>query len=167
MKLFLGDKKEIGVEIEITEKLDDGSLMGYARLWLGQNFVGTIYEYIYLDGYLLGGLYQMLNVKEISDETFPVDKEGQYLYFEKKAMDLYDDESDNYRLNFGTMADCFIIWACRENDFLKIVWKKEVKASCLLYDDLLDYRNDVFGFCIKYDRFQRFVARLDRVLKNW
>jgi len=166
MNLLLGSKNDFGVEIKATGKSNHGSLMGYARLWFGGNFFGTINSYIFLDGYLLGGLYQMLRTKYLNDVSFPEDVTEQFLYFKRRSNDLEDDEIDWYRFDCGTMTDDFYNWTYRKDDCLTIIWKIRDQPN-KYHEDLLGYPQSVFSYQIKYDDFKELVERLDRLLKNW
>lgn len=167
MNLFLGSRDEIGVEVIVTECNNDGAFRGYARLWMGGQFLGDILDYIYLGGYLLGGLYEILRVKEMTYLTFPVDKTEQYLYLINKANDMNDEESDSYLIGFGTMTDAFSIWAYKKDDFIEIIWKLVHTEGNYLSDALQGYPNEVFKYKVKYSVFEDFVKRLERIFKNW
>lgn len=165
MELFLGNKNEIGVETQVTSRNQDGTLMGYAKFWVEGSFLGSFYDYIYLDGYLLGGLFQMLRVSELSDANFPLNPEDQFIYFEKKANDINDNEIDSYRVSFGTLTDSFLIWAYRKDDNLVILWK--FIGNQFTYEDLKDYPREAVKHVVTYDKFKEFVERLNRILSNW
>lgn len=165
MELFLGNKNEIGVEAQVTSRNQDGTLMGYAKFWIKGSFLGSCYDYIYLDGYLLGGLFQMLRVSELSDANVSLNPEDQFVYFERKANDINDNEIDSYRVSFGTLTDSFLIWAYRKNDNLVILWK--FIGNRVTYEDLKDYPREAVRHVVRYDKFEEFVERLNRILNSW
>jgi len=165
MELFLGNRKEIGVELNVTGRETHGTLMGYAKIWFGGNFLGSYHDYIYLDGYLLGGLSEMLKVGELNATNFPKDVVSQFHYFESRSNDLHDSEISGYLVSFGTLTDSFTKWVFKEGANITILWKLENTQSS--YEDLKTYPSDIFKYTISFDRLEEFVERLDRILKNW
>jgi hypothetical protein len=166
MNLFLGDKSEIGVEVQFIERDKNNSLTGYARLWFGGHFVGTIYDFIYLDGYLLGGLFEITRVPFLNQEVLPSNFENLYNYFFDRLEDENDEEIYNYLINFGTMADNFHVWAFKKDDNITIGWKLR-NAINPYHLDLLDYPSSAFFYTVNYETLVEFIERLDRILKNW
>lgn len=167
MNFFLGIKDKIGVEVKVTDLNNSGGVMGYSRLWFGGNYFGNIKDYIYLDGYLLGGLFQMLNVPIINDNEFPSEKKKQFSYFNRRIKDINDDEVNSYQISFGTFSDNFSTWVYRLDDCISIIWKINKKAESPLLKDFINYPPRVFGYTLLYNDFEEFVKRLDRVIKNW
>jgi hypothetical protein len=167
MHLFLGSKDEIGVEIKVIDRNKHETLMGNAKLWFGGQFLGVFSDYIYLDGYLLGGLFQMLKVEELNDKKFPLESNAEYEYFVRRSNDLNDDEIDGYRVSFGTLADNFNIWAYREANNIVILWKLVINEGGFTNEDLINYRKDVFKYAMNYDKFKEFSERLERILNVW
>lgn len=165
--LFLGSKNSIGVQIKVKKSDESKPLMGYAKLWFGNKFLGTIYDFIYIDSYLLGGLYQMLRVENIFLD-FPANTESQFSFLSRRSNDLDDDEIDSYRVSFGTLTDKFSVWAYRhDEDKITILWKIEIRENEFLYRDLKNYPTEIFRYTMQYDRVKDFVERLDRIIKVW
>lgn len=57
MPNMIGTKSTVGIEYDIY---DSKLFMGYARLWFEGNSLGALSELIYLDGYLVGGLMDIM-----------------------------------------------------------------------------------------------------------
>lgn len=167
MDIFLGSKEALGVEVKIMEKNEKGTLLGYGRIWLGGHFIGTMEELIYLNSYLLGGLYQLMQAGEMKDAGFPTSKEDQYRWFVAKAQDMNDDSYDSYLVNFGTFTDRFERWAYRQGEEVTLLWKIDTRENEYMPKDLLDYPKEVFRYSAKQAKFKELARWLDRILKDW
>lgn len=163
MKMTLGEKDKIAVEIRVKQKTP---LLGYAKLWFGGHFLGSICEEIYLDGYLYGGLLQLSKVGQIDYPNFPLEGNAQFSFLTERANDLADTCSSNYLVSFGTMTDAFEIWAYRKDEFITILWKLG-HENRFLHDDLVAYSDDIFSYTMSYESLLEFVQRLGRILKDW
>jgi hypothetical protein len=164
MNLFLGEKENLGVELIVLQR-DKNHLIGYARIWLGGNSLGTISDCIYLESYLLGGLERFLGVGTMTYSNFPQNPEGQLLYLIEKSNDLDDTTSDRYLVNFGTFMDCFELRAFKKDGYVTILWK------CLpdrgIFPDLLNYPKETFSYSIEESHLRDFFTCLYKILANW
>ena len=167
MDIFLGSREALGVEVKITERNEKGTPLGYGRIWLGGHFIGTMEELIYLDSYLLGGLYQLMQAEEMKDAGFPALKEDQYQWFVAKGQDTNENSYDGYLVNFGTFMDRFERWAYRQGEGVTLLWKIDTRKNQYMPEDLLDYPREVFRFTAKQEEFKELARRLERILKDW
>jgi len=167
MDLFLGNKEMIGVETLSVQRDKNGTLTGYARLWIGGHFLGTIHDFIYMDGYLLGGLFQISRVPFLMDGISMDNSESLYAYLFKRLEDGSEDEIHNYLVNFGTMSDAFNVWAFKKGDNITIGWKLRDDYHNPYYLDLVDYPPSAFFHTLNYRIFNEFVERLERIFQCW
>lgn len=166
MYLLLGEKRKFAIEAEILEKKINDKLMGYARLWLGGVFFGTFSDYIYIDGYLLGGLSQIIKTKELSYADFPETKESQYSYLLDKNKNL-DDEIDFYTASFGTFSDNFVFWVYKQGTQICFLWRIRNNDFNLIHTELKEYPKEVFSYKMEYKEYVEFVNRFQRIISNW
>jgi len=150
MKL-IGGKKHMGVTFKVT---DAKSLMGYAKIWFGGNFIGTSKDLIYLDGYLLGML------EEIRDSGFgdlgTSDKNILFDALYKRLGNVDDLEIHNYLVRGATFTDDFIIFSFRDDGYmLHIVWKLMRKPT--FFSDLKNASEEVHYFTVPYIEYAAFV----------
>lgn len=146
MTLLIGDKSRIAVEYSI---LNRESFFGCARLWFNNSFFGSLSDTIYLDGYLLGGCYEILS-KPVLNDRYSFDNPVK-IY---KSIDddlLRDDDNHDlalsYRVNFGTWSDFFDIYSYKLSESTgAILWKLIDK-----YDELKDLIN--YPSCVFYKTF--------------
>ncbi|MCR6720425.1 MAG: hypothetical protein NVV59_09040 [Chitinophagaceae bacterium] len=144
--IILGDKNRLAIEVSGVKS--DSDLMGYARLWLDGVVLGDFSEYIYLDGYLLGGLHQMLNIGWITDEGLPTDIDQQFQYFEKKSTEGDDVGIDSYRVSFGTMTDSFDMWSYRKDNAITLIWRLREGRSVRDLDSSMVIYREYKIFCV-------------------
>lgn len=124
-------------------------------------------DLIYIDGYLLGGLNQLTRAEEMKDAGFPILKEDQYRWFIAQGQDMKADSYDRFLVNFGSFMDRFERWACRQGEFVTLLWKIDTRENQYVPEDLLDYPREVFSYTAKQEDFEEFVQRLDRLLTYW
>lgn len=165
MNLFLGEKEKFGVELIVLQR-EGYHLTGYARLWLGGNFIGTIHDYIFLESYLIGGIERLLNVGTLSYLDFPQNPEGQLAYLIKKTNNLSDTTSDRYLVNFGTFMDCFELMAFKKGGYITILWRLS-SDGVVIFPDLLDYPKATFSYSLEEGHLREFYNCLYKIIKNW
>jgi len=169
MDVFIGDKEEIAVEIRSAHIDGNKSLVGNARIWLGNNFFGTIYDHIHLNGYLLGGLFQI--------DTVPVFDNQQSFQRCKSTFDyLYESLSDeeeakvmdaqSYLVNFGTLTDMFTIFSYKSGDAITITWKirNNDEFNYNRFEDLKNYPQTVFSYTMNFRKFKQFIEDVERFI---
>lgn len=165
MQLFIGSKTDIGIEVNIDAQISANSYLGYARLWLGGKFIGTIEENIYIKEYLITQLMKMADAP-FFDDTSLSDSESKYRYFEKRKKNIDDNDVDAYRFNFGTLSDDFLIWAYRNCSDIIIIWKLIRNKDEINYSDLANYGNEVNEFRIKHSEFMRHVKFANEIFSG-
>ena len=111
--------------------------MGYGRIWIKNEFIGTSKDLIHLNGYLLGTLYELKNTKELSDDLKHLTKDQLFNLFHNGEY----EHSNKYIISGSTFTDDFSIWAYRLEDMTFILWKI---LRTDFFDDLSNYRQDVF-----------------------
>lgn len=154
MKL-IGSKEEFGIEFEIVDK---SKLIGYAKIWLGNNFLGTSEDLIYLKSYLFNGFKEILSSPKIHSNY--VSNNNAKLFEELlEGLNNEDFNSGKYLINFGTFTDDFIIFSFLDNENeINIFWKiinpephfsdleKVNKEICYYKIKREDFENDCFKF---------------------
>ena len=107
MTLLIGDKSRIAVEYSIHNR---EMFFGCARLWFNNSFIGSFSDPIYLDGYLLGGCYEILS-KPMLNDRYSFDNPVKIYESIDDDTRLDDDElyglALSNRINFGTWSDFF------------------------------------------------------------
>ena len=147
MTLLIGDKSRIAVEYSI---LNRESFFGCARLWFNNSFIGSFSDTIYLDGYLLGGCYEILS-KPMLNDRYSFDNPVKIYESIDDDTRLDDDElyglALSNRINFGTWSDFFDIYSYKLSESTgAILWKLIDK-----YDELKDLIN--YPSCVFYETF--------------
>ena len=147
MTNVLGHKNKIAIEYELENKERS---IGRAVLWIRNDFLGSLYDTIFLSGYLAGGLFD-ISKKDflnwgITSETALItmcdilnDYENEY----------YDDVL-KYRVNFGTWGDYFDIFSYKINEYEGVLmWK--IKEESNFLPDLKIYPKKFFVKKINYE----------------
>ena len=149
MTLLIGDKSRIAVEYSIHNR---EMFFGCARLWFNNSFIGSFSDPIYLDGYLLGGCYEilskpMLNDRYSFDNPVKIYESYESIYDDQLCDDDLHDLALSYRINFGTWSDYFNIYSYKLSESTgAILWKLIDK-----YDELKDLIN--YPSCVFYETF--------------
>lgn len=165
MKL-IGEKNNFAIEFKIVDKVN---LMGYAKIWMSNKFLGSNEDLIFLRGYLLNGMIQILNSKQIDDcvfKTFLNYKLKNIFYYLKYNLDN-DNESNNtycYYVNLGTFTDDYNVFSFFHDDYVYIVWKIINKNSN--FNDVFQDKKGVNLFKIHNKELEIMVKELEGELNN-
>ena len=147
MTLLIGDKSRIAVEYSIHNR---EMFFGCARLWFNNSFIGSFSDPIYLDGYLLGGCYEILS-KPMLNDRYSFDNPVKI--YESIYDDTWLDDDElhglalSYRVDFVTWSDFFDIYSYKLSESTgAILWKLIDK-----YDEVKDLIN--YPSCVFYETF--------------
>jgi hypothetical protein len=167
MNFFLGDKHEIAVEARSIHLNKSNGLMGYAIIWVGGNFFGTIYDLIYMDGYLLSGFYQIDKVPILLEADSLKNKQAIFKYLRGRLRDENDFKIHKHLVSFGTLTDMFTVFAYKNGEHITICWKISRDMILPGFKDLANYPTTPFLYTMKYSLYKEFIERLERILKVW
>lgn len=143
----LGDKLHFGLDYRITNFKKP--VMGYAKVWFGNNFMCTQEDLVYVDSYIFGGLKQIADAKR-ADIAFK-DKDAVFNYFYNRFGDE-DDFSLGYFINFSTASDDFTIFAYLDSeDTIHLIWRLE--NTYTPFEDLNASDKEVHYYAINKDEF--------------
>ncbi|MBP4138685.1 hypothetical protein [Flavobacterium geliluteum] len=131
--MIIGNKENFAIEFE---KLNSNPEMGYGKLWLQNKFFGTKEDLIYLNGYLLSLLDEILNAKIITsniEDKDPIELFNFLKYFGR-----------NYLILGSTFTDNFEAYCYKSNEKIFLIWKlREVE---MIFDELRNYDRGI-QFC--------------------
>jgi hypothetical protein len=133
--MILGEKNKFAVEYSHADGYPND--MGYGRIWIDNEFIGTYLDLIFLGGYLLGTLNEFKIKKELRDDLRHLTKDQLFNLLSSGEYEY----SDNYLVSGSTFTDDFNIWAYRLEDLTFILWKV---LRTDLFDDLKKYKQEVF-----------------------
>ena len=144
---IIGDKSRIAVEYSIHNR---EIFFGCARLWFNNSFIGSLSDTIYLDGYLLGGCYEILSKPMLNDRYSFDDPVKIYKSIDDDTL-CDDDElyglALSYRVNFGTWSDFFDIYSYKLSESTGAILWKLIDT----YGDVKDLIN--YPSCVFYETF--------------
>ena len=148
MTLLIGDKSRIAVEYSIHNR---EMFFGCARLWFNNSFIGSLSDTtIYLDGYLLGGCYEILS-KPMLNDRYSFDNPVKIYESIDDDTRLDDDElyglALSNRINFGTWSDFFDIYSYKLSESTGAILWKLIDT----YGDAKDLIN--YPSCVFYETF--------------
>ncbi|MGI3430176.1 hypothetical protein [Providencia stuartii] len=159
---FIGKKTTLAVEYFFENK---EKFIGRARLWIDSLFLGSLGDTIIFDGYLIGGLTEILN-KESLDKRYLLN--NQYATYDKLEKDILNFNDDPYELaekftvNLGTWSDYFNIYSYKLTDELGVILWKYVDAENSL-EDLTDYPKDILYAEFKYHDLVQIINELNQL----
>lgn len=164
MNLLVGNKLTLGIEFSYINKEKQ---YGNALLWLGGQAIGSMYDPVFFDGYLLGGLYEIYNKKILGGEFF-LNGVIDFKSFFDGSLVIKNigsfDKAFNYRVNIGTWTDYFSVFSYPiNNDMGVLLWKLDI-----IYDDLFDlagYPQEIFQYTFKYSDLKLLIDDFSLLIK--
>ena len=159
MYLFIGDKNQIGVEFIFDKLLNGKTYNGYGKIWLGGNFLGSIEDSIYYDGYLLGQLQAIINCRELNIEI-PTTIDGLYKFFENIELD--EKNIISYRIFTTTFTDMYQVFAYKINNIITIVWKVIWVDT---FNDIKSQEKTIFSYQFEIEKLSHILKVLDEIQK--
>ncbi|TDB42638.1 hypothetical protein [Photorhabdus khanii] len=162
MTHIIGDKSTFAVEYSLENR---EKLIGRARLWINGFFLGSLSDTIFFDGYLVGGLTDILTKPKLNETYLASDNHLIYDSLEKD-MGLFDDEkydlAKSFSVNFGTWSDYFDVYSYKVTDNIgAILWKCTGHNDGL--EDLVEYPRCIFHEQFRYDELVNIINRLHSV----
>lgn len=155
----IGDKSQMAVEYYIE---NESKFIGRATFWIHNNFFGSLDDTIFFDGYLIGGLVDVLNKNELSNR-YSLDKYSDIYYLLDRDRDIGDDElyelANSYHINLGSWSDYFDIYSYRlTKDSGVILWKFIGGNDDL--KDLINYPSCVFHEEFNYSELSDLIEKI-------
>ena len=129
MKL-IGNKNEFAVEYQVT---DVPNKMGYAKLWIQNKFYGTNQDLIYLSGYLVKLIKNIVEAKPLN---FPLDDSNEDNIYRQFAE--LSEETSEYLITSSSFTDDFIGYKFKDGENVVLVWRIRNDVE-MIFDDLKDY----------------------------
>lgn len=151
---IVGKKKQFAVEYEI---IDSKSLMGFAKIWFGENSIGTNEDLVFLKSYLIGGLEQIGNSNRIDISINPK-KEDIYMILKNRLSDSNDYEIHKYLMSLGTFTDDFTIFSFLIENDINIIWK--LNSNNTLFSDLNSQSMEVNHFKIDKNLYLKILEKV-------
>ncbi|UUC44824.1 hypothetical protein [Flavobacterium cerinum] len=163
---LIGTKEKLGIEFSI---LDNKNLTGNAKIWVGNAFFGTNEDVIFLKGYLLNGLKELLNARVIDSpifQTFSNYKLKNIFYYLKHNLDCKKEAINTYPylIHFGTFTDDYIVFAFSYQNSIYILWKIINKHS--IFKDIQASKKGIHLFKTSKEELQVIISQLEIFLEN-
>lgn len=154
--MIIGDKEDFAVEYSSKHNYPDD--IGYGRIWVKNKFIGTYQDLIFLGGYLLGTLNEFKRAKELRNDLRHLTKEQ---LFNSLSIGVNTD-TYAYLVKGSTFIDDFSIWTYKIEKLTYFLWQITRTDS---FDDLNDYKQDVFLECVKTDTLNNVINKLEAEFK--
>jgi hypothetical protein len=128
-----GNKNSFAVEFNQS---DSDSKMGYGKVWIQNEFFGSIEDLIYFDGYLISLLDELINAKTIEFE-FQLDSE-------LELFQTFENHSNRfeYLISGSTFTDDFTAYGFEKGGKIYLIWKLRADQKPI-FSDLKKYGNAV------------------------
>ncbi|MCF2875931.1 MULTISPECIES: hypothetical protein [unclassified Tenacibaculum] len=134
--MIVGNKESFAVEFTQSES---DPKMGFGKIWIQNDFLGTNKDLIYFQGYLISLLNELINAKEIEFEFDKLSESELFERFENKQ-NRFD-----YLIEGSTFTDDFIAYRFNKNGKIYLIWKMWNDKE-ILFSDLKDYGTNI-KFC--------------------
>lgn len=156
---LIGKKSTLAVEYFFENK---EKFIGRARFWINDLFFGSLGDTIFLDGYLIGGLNEILNKGHLNQRYLFDNYCSTYEQLEEDILDFNGEEyelAENFNVNLGTWSDYFNIYSYKlTNETGAILWRFVDTGDSL--EDLIDYPKNIFYEEFRYDGLRHIVNGL-------
>lgn len=128
--MTIGDTRYFAVEYNFSP--DHAKEMGFGKIWIENNFIGTSEDLIYLRGYLLKTLHHIQQA-----EAFPIG-----VNIDKVELFYILDNQLNwdYRIPSTTFIDDFSIFCFKNDSYTYFIWRLTRNTD---FTDLIDYPKDI------------------------
>jgi len=140
--MIIGNKKSFAVEY--TPSKSD-SKMGYGKIWIQDQFFGSNEDLIYLDGYMISLIDELINAKPLA------------INFQKKSNSELFRILENhpnrftYLLHGSTFTDDFSAYIFQNEGMVYLIWKLRSDQKPI-FSDLKDYGTEIkFSFAEKVE----------------
>lgn len=153
---IIGNKKEFAVEYKI---INPKNLLGFGKLWIQNSFYGTSNDLIYLDGYLVSLIEDMLNA-----DNYPNYKEG---FDNEKLFQNLEIELNNtskYLITSSTFTDDFLGFKFKLKDEIILIWKI-ISNDDVIFEDLRNYSKSVIMVKFNYVSAKLVLSKLKKQLE--
>jgi hypothetical protein len=131
--MIIGNKETFAIELTINE---NNPKMGYGKLWLQNSFLGTSEDLIFLNGYLISLIDEIINSKEIN---FELENRNEIKIFEVLKSNL--KKRSIYAIIGSTFTDDFEIYSYKKNDNIIVLWKLHDRE--MIFNDLKKYSKEI------------------------
>jgi hypothetical protein len=170
MPNMIGKKSTVGIEYDIS---DSKLFTGYARLWFEGNSLGSLSELIYLDGYLAGGLMDIMKKGRLQPIFWGESQEEIFCKLNEALCisddDFYDDEKNDlselarsYSVNFGTLLDDFTVFSFKgETGEGNILWEISSPVDNVAHAELKNYPRRIFSSKFSYDDIELLINKIE------
>jgi hypothetical protein len=159
MKL-LGQKNIIGLEYVLNEKVKNRC---YARLWLGNHFIGTLMDEIYIDSYL----FDLINgISHCKKKELPTNFSFREVFFKlKKGLDQSGPYNTyKYIVRGGTFTDGFLIFAFEVDGTVHVIWR--AYRTCT-FSDVIEQGFGIFHYSISKNILIEYINNFKNELSNY
>jgi hypothetical protein len=157
----IGDKQVFAVTYLIDPNYS--RFMGYAKIWMGGNFLGTDGDLIFIKSYVLFVLGQFVNAERADFDTTNIDALFTALY--TRLSDIDDDEVEKYLVSNTTFTDHFIAFSFYDsNDVLHIIWK--LMENVEDFSDLAHAPLDIHHFTIARKEYGHIFEKIKQQLEE-
>ena len=153
---IIGNKNEFAIEYQIT---DTERMRGYGKLWVQNSFYGTSKDLIFLKGYLINLLDDILKAKPYEIDFETINKEE---IFEQLQKEL--NYTSKYLISSSTFTDDFLGFKFKSKNEIILVWKLLTENN-LIFDDLKDYTKSVILVRFKYDTANKIINQFKEEIK--
>ncbi|KFF05621.1 hypothetical protein [Flavobacterium reichenbachii] len=132
--MIIGNKETFAVELIANE---NNPKMGYGKLWLQNSFLGTSEDLIYLNGYLISLIDEIINSKEIN---FELENRNEIEIFE--VLKSKSKKRSDYAVIGSTFTDDFEIYSYKKDDSIIVLWKLMHEKE-MIFNELKKYSKEI------------------------
>jgi len=154
---LIGNRSEFAIEFQIT---DIEKMMGYGKLWIQNKFYGSNQDLIYLKGYLVKLIENILDAKPIKLNLDISNYDVIYEHLKKTS-----DESSVYQIFGSTFTDDFIGYKFRDENEIILVWKIREDVE-MIFNDLLDYPKSISLATVNYHIVEKVLNKFNDEIKR-
>ncbi|MEW5677226.1 hypothetical protein ABGT15_13005 [Flavobacterium enshiense] len=149
--MIIGNKDVFALEFY---KNENNPKMGYGKLWIQNMFLGTKEDLIFLNGYLIGLLDEIINSQSIEINIIEKDKE--------EIFDLIkstNEKRSEYIVLGSTFTDDFEIYSFEKENQIFLLWKLRNDIE-IIFDELKNYSKEIHFVQVSKNEVQNVKEKL-------
>jgi len=154
---IIGDKNDFAVEYQIT---DVPNFMGYGKIWIQNSFYGTNGDLIYIKGYLIPLIENILKAKTIDFDFKGLNDEE--LFKKLKGSSIQQAE---YKIVSSTFTDDFMGFKYKSHEIITLIWQIRSDQE-LLFSDLKNYPKSIIKVDFNYKKGLEILNAFKQELKS-
>ena len=153
--MIIGNKSNFAVELQFSNQ---NRKMGYGKLWIQNEYYGTIEDLIFLDGYLIGLIEELLKAPKAS---FTFDNNDELW----KQLQIENQNNDDFNIFGSTFTDDFEGYRFEVDHRIFMVWRL-ITNEDHVFSELKSYGTEIRVCSAEKEEIQAVLKEVKDVVRQ-